>query len=61
MANRIDPAMFKRSFSFSEYQELMAELVDKGLTTGPEQSEKLTHFTKLNFQRLKRVLQRIFG
>ncbi len=55
MTNRIDPAMIKRSFSFKGYQELINELVDKGLTTGPEQSEKFTHFTKLNFQRLKRV------
>jgi hypothetical protein len=55
MTNRIDPAMLKRTFSYPEYQELIAELVDKGLTSGPEQSEKHTHFTKLNFQRLKRV------
>jgi hypothetical protein len=55
MTNRIDPAMFKRTFSYEEYQELIRELVDKGLTSGPEQSEKFTHFTKLNFQRLKRV------
>lgn len=55
MTKRIDPAMFKRTFSYNEYQELIKELADKGLTSGPEQSEKFTHFTKLNFQRLKRV------
>jgi hypothetical protein len=49
--------MFKRTFRYSEYQDLIAELVDKGLTSGPEQSEKFTHFTKLNFQRLKRVFR----
>jgi hypothetical protein len=49
--------MFKRTFSYSEYQDLIAELVDKGLTSGPEQSEKFTHFTRLNFQRLKRVFR----
>ena len=57
MTKRIDPDMFKRTFRFSEYQDLIAELVDKGLTSGPEQSEKFTHFTKLNFQRLKRVFR----
>lgn len=57
MTNRIDPAMFKRTFSYEEYQELITELVNKGLTSGPDQSEKLTHFTKLNFQRLKRVFR----
>lgn len=57
MTKRIDPAMFNRTFSYSEYQEYISELVDKGLTSGPEQSEKFTHFTKLNFQRLKRVFR----
>jgi hypothetical protein len=57
MTNRIDPAMFKRTFSYEEYLELITELVNKGLTSGPDQSEKLTHFTKLNFQRLKRVFR----
>ncbi|MGD9328765.1 MAG: thioredoxin family protein [Cyclobacteriaceae bacterium] len=57
MTKCIDPAMFKRTFSYSEYQDLIAELVDKGLTSGPEQSEKFTHFTRLNFQRLKRVFR----
>ena len=57
MTKRLDPAMFNRTFSYKEYQEYISELVDKGLTSGPEQSEKFTHFTKLNFQRLKRVFR----
>ena len=57
MTKCIDPAMFNRTFSYKEYQEYISELVDKGLTSGPEQSEKFTHFTKLNFQRLKRVFR----
>ena len=57
MTKRIDPAMFKKTLSYDEYQEFIKELVDKGLTSGPEQSEKFTHFTKLNFQRLKRVFR----
>lgn len=55
MRNRLDPAMFKRTFIFEEYLEFIKELVSKGLTSGPDQSEKNTHLTKLNFQRLKRV------
>lgn len=57
MTNRLNPAMFKRTFSYEEYQKLISDLVDRGLTSGPDQSEKLTHFTKLNFQRLKRVFR----
>jgi len=57
MTNRLEPAMFKRTFSYEEYLEFVTELVNKGLTSGPDQSEKHTHFTKLNFQRLKRVFR----
>jgi len=57
MTNRLDPAMFKRTFSYEEYLEFVTELVNKGLTSGTDQSEKHTHFTKLNFQRLKRVFR----
>ena len=57
MTNRLDPAMFKRTFSYEEYLEFIEELVSKGLTSGPDQSEKNTHLTKLNFQRLKRVFR----
>lgn len=57
MTNRLDPAMFKRTFCYEEYLELVAELVNKGLTSGTDQSEKHTHFTKLNFQRLKRLFR----
>jgi len=55
MLSRLDPSMFNRIFTYSEYLEFITSLVAKGLSSGPDQSEKLTHFTKLNFQRLKRI------
>jgi Thioredoxin len=41
--------------SFAEYSALIERLVDEGSTTGPKQSESLAGFTKLNWQRMKRL------
>lgn len=43
------------SMSFGEYEALIERLVGEGRTTGPKQSESLAHFTKLNWQRMKRL------
>ena len=45
----------ERSMSFAEYTALIERLVEEGRTTGPKQSELLTNFTKLNWQRMKRL------
>ncbi len=42
------------AFSFPEFLRFCEELAAAGKTSGPEQSEFLAHFTKLNFQRMKR-------
>lgn len=43
------------SMSFGEYEVLIERLVDEGRTTGPKQSESLASFTRLNFQRMRRL------
>ena len=43
------------SMSFGEYDALIERLVGEGRTTGPKQSESLANFTKLNWQRMKRL------
>ena len=43
------------SMSFGEYEALIERLVGEGRTTGPKQSESLANFTKLNWQRMKRL------
>jgi hypothetical protein len=43
------------SMSFGEYEGLFERLVDEGRTTGPKQSDLLANFTKLNWQRMKRL------
>lgn len=47
------------SMSFEEYEALMEWLVDEGKTTGPKQSESLANFTRLNWQRMKRLAKTI--
>ena len=43
-----------QSQSYLEYRNFMAELVREGRTSGPNQSEALVNFTKLNHSRMKR-------
>jgi hypothetical protein len=51
--------MFKhyleRSLSFSEYIDLIGRLLAEGKTTGPNQSEAMVSFGKLNRQRMSRI------
>jgi len=55
MKNRLDPALLNETFTFDEYIQLVNELVVQNRTTGPNQSELFAQYTKLNFQRLKRI------
>ncbi|MCK5370301.1 MAG: hypothetical protein KAQ62_17185 [Cyclobacteriaceae bacterium] len=41
--------------SYETYFELIKAHVAEGKTSGNDQSEKLINFTRLNFQRMKRV------
>lgn len=43
------------SMPYSTYYELMEKLVEAGKTTGPNQSESMVHYTKMNLQRMKRL------
>ncbi len=41
--------------TYTKYRELVDELLAVGKTTGPDHSEELLHYTKMNVQRMKRV------
>ena len=45
----------ERSMTFAEYSALVERLVEEGKTTGPKQSDSLANFTRLNWQRMKRL------
>ena len=55
-------ALLQRSLSesmnYATYYDLMTKLVEAGKTTGPNQSEALVHYTKLNLQRMKRITKK---
>ncbi|GAB5538521.1 MAG: thioredoxin family protein [Salibacteraceae bacterium] len=43
--------------TFSEYLELVEDLIEKGKSTGPIQSEDLLNYSKLNAHRMQRILK----
>jgi hypothetical protein len=53
-SRRIDPAYLQKAISYEAYTTLIDELVAKGQTTGPDQSEAFIHYTALNQQRMRR-------
>lgn len=50
----ITPEVLEQALSYQEYRHLVDGLLAEGKTTGPNQSESLTHYTKMNVQRMKR-------
>lgn len=50
VANHLEKAM-----DYITYRALVAEHVEKGTSSGPEQSEALTNYTLLNHTRMKRL------
>lgn len=47
--------IFEYALPYSRYRQLVDKLLLEGKTTGSNQSEKLTEFTKLNVQRMGRI------
>lgn len=45
----------KHSLSYTQYRELMSSLLEEGKSTGPNQSESKTEFSKLNDRRMHRL------
>ncbi|MCB2406401.1 thioredoxin family protein [Hymenobacter lucidus] len=43
------------SYSYAAYRQLIDALQAEGKTTGPQQSELLTNYTRLNVQRMQRL------
>jgi len=45
----------KTAQSYSEYKEMVLQLINEGKSTGDNQNENLYNYTKLNNQRMKRL------
>lgn len=48
-------AISEKSFSYKEYRDLTDKLLSEGKTTGPDQSEAMIEYTKLNNVRMNRI------
>ncbi|MDO7876700.1 thioredoxin family protein [Hymenobacter sp. ASUV-10] len=51
----LTPARLAAAYSYATYRQLIDNLLAEGRTTGPNQSESLTHYTQLNVQRMERL------
>jgi hypothetical protein len=47
------------SYSYQEYRKLVSDLVAEGKSTGPNQTEDLTHYSMLNVKRMDRLDKKI--
>jgi len=45
----------EKALSYKAYEQLIADLLAEGRTTGPDQSEAFIHYTELNQQRMHRL------
>ncbi len=55
MSNVIKPKHLEAGISYSAYRSLINDLLSHGKTTGPNQSDSYTQYTKLNAQRMRRL------
>ncbi|CAL2102760.1 Thioredoxin [Tenacibaculum sp. 190130A14a] len=44
-----------KSINYSDYRKLVSDLLEEGKSTGPNQSEALLNYSKLNDKRMKRL------
>lgn len=51
----ISAAILEKAYSYEAYLNFTELLVEEGRTSGPNQSEAYVYYTKLNFQRMKRL------
>mgnify|MGYP006269213419 CR=1 FL=1 len=53
--NQIVKNAWQQAMDYASYRQMVGKLVAEGRTTGPNQSEDLAHYTKLNESRMKRL------
>ena len=51
----LTPERLQAAHSYASYRQLIDGLLTQNLTTGPQQSAKLTEYTRLNVQRMQRI------
>lgn len=51
----VAPSYWEQAMSYQDYRNLIDQLLEEGKTTGPNQSEELTQYTRMNVQRMQRI------
>ena len=54
---KITHEMLSKAMNLEEYMALFEKVVAEKKTTGPKQSESLTHYTEMNLHRTRRVIK----
>jgi hypothetical protein len=52
---KVEVSYLQKSTTYEAYKQLVEDLLAAGKSTGPQQSEALTHYSQLNLQRMHRV------
>ncbi|RKF04201.1 thioredoxin-like protein [Tenacibaculum lutimaris] len=55
MMKKIIEESLERALSYTEYRNLVSDLLTQGKSTGPNQSDDLLNYSKLNDKRMKRL------
>lgn len=50
----VDRQMVEKAMNYTEYREMIDNLLEEGKTTGENHSEAMLHYTKMNVHRMKR-------
>lgn len=53
--NSLTKEVLHKAMTYESYHQLIKNLLEENKTTGPDQSGKMINYTRLNFQRMKRV------
>lgn len=52
---KIEPAYLEKAITYPDYIALVGDLLEQGKTTGPDQSDAMVHYSRLNQQRMHRL------
>ena len=53
--NQLVQSVFTTGMTYTSYMQIIEHLVEEKKTTGPNQSEKMVEYTRLNYRRMKRL------
>ena len=59
MKNVIDPRLREKGMSYSQYSDLVKSLIEKGETTGADQSADIIKYAKQNVKRMEKVFSKV--